>query len=76
MSEPNNIQSRIAAYLVALVGEFASTYSLNNKQAYRYLELHKGIDFAIDFYDVEHTLPFPDAVNDVAQYCRNNGGQL
>lgn len=71
-----NLTSHIASYIVALIGEFAETYSLSRQQAYRYLALHKGIDFAIDFYDVEHTLSFADAVSDIAQCCRNNGGKL
>lgn len=43
------------AYIIAVVSEFASAYSLNTQQAYRYLDRFKGIDFVDKFYNVEHT---------------------
>lgn len=64
------------AYIIAVVNEFAATFSLNSQQAYRYLDRFKGIDFVDRFYSVEHTQPFEDVVEDVALYCRNNGGML
>lgn len=64
------------AYIIAVVNEFAATFSLNSQQAYRYLNRFKGIDFVDRFYNVEHTQPFEDVVEDVALYCRNNGGML
>ena len=64
------------AYIIAVVNDFAAKYSLNPQQAYRYLSRFKGIDFVDDFYDVEHTLSFEDVVEDLALYCRKNGGAL
>lgn len=64
------------AYIIAVVNEFAAAFSLNSQQAYRYLDRFKGIDFVDRFYSVEHTQPFEDVVEDVALYCRNNGGML
>jgi len=64
------------AYIIAVVSEFAAKYSLNTQQAYRYLDRFKGIDFVDKFYQVEHTLPFEDVVDDLAVYCRKNGGAL
>ena len=49
---------------------------VTSQQAYRYLDRFKGIDFVDKFYNVEHTQPFEDVVEDLALYCRNNGGQL
>ena len=51
------------AYIIAVINEFASTHSLNNAQAYRYLERFKGLDFVNRFYNVEHTFSFEDVVN-------------
>ena len=42
-------------YLIALVSEFAATHHLSLQQAYLYLQQYKGLDFADEFYDVEHT---------------------
>ena len=64
------------AYIIAVVNEFAAKYSLNPQQAYRYLDRFKGIDFIDRFYNVEHTQSFEDVVDDLALYCRNNGGLL
>ena len=64
------------AYIIAVVNEFAAAFSLNSQQAYRYLDRFKGIDFVDQFYNVEHTQPFEDVVEDLALYCRKNGGAL
>lgn len=64
------------AYIIAVVSEFASAYSLNTQQAYRYLDRFKGIDFVDRFYNVEHTQTFEDVVEDLAVLCRKNGGAL
>ena len=62
------------AYIIAVINEFASTHSLNNAQAYRYLERFKGLDFVNRFYNVEHTFSFEDVVNDLTAYCHRKGG--
>lgn len=69
------IEDKIA-FIIAVVSEFAAAFSLNSQQAYRYLDRFKGIDFVDKFYNVEHTLSFNDVVQDLAIYCRKNGGGL
>ncbi len=64
------------AYIIAVVNEFAAAHALNSQQAYRYLDRFKGIDFVDKFYNVEHTQSFEDVVEDLALYCRKNGGAL
>lgn len=64
------------AYIIAVVNEFAARFSLNTQQAYRYLDRFKGIDFVDKFYNVEHTQSFDDVIDDLAMYCRKNGGAL
>lgn len=64
------------AYIIAVINEFASMHSLNNAQAYRYLERFKGLDFVNRFYNVEHTFSFEDVVNDLTAYCHRKGGAL
>ena len=64
------------AYIIAVVNEFAARFALNSQQAYRYLDRFKGIDFVDAFYNVEHTLPFDDVVDDLTVVCRKNGGAL
>ena len=64
------------AYIIAVVSEFAAWFALNSQQAYRYLDRFKGIEFVDRFYNVEHTQSFEDVVEDLAIYCRKNGGAL
>ena len=64
------------AYLIAVISEFASAHSLTNAQAYRYLDRFNGLDFISRFYNVEHTLPFEDVVEDLTAYCHRKGGAL
>ena len=71
----NSLEDKLA-YIIAVVNEFAAAFSLNPQQAYRYLDRFKGIDFVDKFYNVEHTQPFEDVVEDLALHCRNNGGAL
>ncbi|HBP09334.1 MAG TPA: hypothetical protein DD629_03690, partial [Treponema sp.] len=37
---------------------------------------HKALDFLTEFYDVEHTLSFADAVSDMTQICQKNGDKI
>ena len=71
----SELKKRIG-YTVACVSEFAERHGLTEKDAFLYLYEHKGMEFLRDFYDVEHTLGFADAVDDLATICRNNGGNL
>ena len=66
----------IIEYIIALVNEFAKRFGLTEKQAYRYIRVHKGIAFIEENYGVIHTLSFEDAVDGVALYCRRTGGEL
>ncbi|MGN1157041.1 MAG: DUF3791 domain-containing protein [Agathobacter sp.] len=64
------------SYIIAVISDFAERFSISNPQAYRYLARYKGIDFLQEFYEIEHTLSFDNVIDDVALYCRNNGGTL
>lgn len=63
-------------YIIALVTEFARAHNLRMQEAYLYLNQFKGLDFIEEFYDVEHTLPFDNVVEDVTIYCNRMGGYL
>ena len=63
-------------YIVACVSEFADRHGLTLPDAYLYLRKHTGIQFLQDFYDVEHTLSFEEAVDDLTKVCARNGGAL
>ncbi|MCI5994894.1 MAG: DUF3791 domain-containing protein [Blautia sp.] len=61
-------------YIVVCISEFANRYGMHMRDAYIYLNRFKGIEFLKEFYDVEHTLSFDDALDDLAAICRKNGG--
>ena len=42
------------------------------RDAYLYLSKYKGIDFLLEFYDVEHTLSFEDTIDDLTAICQKN----
>ena len=62
-------------YTVVCVNEFADRFKISAKDAFAYLYAHQGIAFIKENYDIEHTLSFEDAVDDLALVCRNNGGE-
>lgn len=63
-------------YIIVCISEFAGRYGMHMRDAYLYLTKYKGIEFLKEFYDVEHTLSFDDAIDDVASVCRKNGGMV
>jgi hypothetical protein len=69
-------QSNIIAYLVICVSEFAERFRLDPKAAYRFLAAHGGIAFLTEHYEIEHTLSLDDAIDDLENICRKNGGVL
>ena len=56
--------------------EFGRKYGLTMKQAFNYLSRFRGIDFINRHYDYAHTQSFTSIVNDVAEYCRRQGGAV
>ena len=67
---------RQVSYIIAVISDFAKRFGLSNPQAYRYLARYKGIDSLQEFYDVEHTLSFEDAINDLTLVSQQNGGKI
>lgn len=63
-------------YLMVFVKMFADRFGLSEKQAFNYLDRHKGFAFVKDHYEVMHTLDFDYAIDDVAEVCQFNGGRL
>ena len=63
-------------YVVACINEFSEATGLTVLQAYRYLAAHGGVDFLVEHYDVEHTLSFDDAVEDLKAVSMQSGGRI
>ena len=69
-------EKKTIAYIVACISEFARSTGLNTQEAFRYLSNHGGIDFLIEFYDVEHTLSLNEAVDDLKAVAQRAGGLI
>ena len=63
-------------YLMVFVKMFADRLGISEKQAFNYLDVHKGFSFVREHYDVIHTLDFDYAIDDVLEVCQMNGGRL
>lgn len=63
-------------YFVACVTEFAKAFGLDSKESFDYLDRHCGLDFLVSCYEAEHTVSFADAIQDLQQVCRRNGGSI
>ena len=63
-------------YLMVFVKMFADKFELNERQAFNYLDAHKGLVFVDKHYDAIHTMDFASAIKDVQEACQAHGGRL
>ena len=63
-------------YLNAVIRTFGDRFNLTVQQSFRYLYNFKGIQFLLEYYDVEHTLSIDDTVDALIKVCQKNGGEL
>ena len=49
-------------YTVSLVSDFSKKYSISTTQAFNYFDKFKAIDFINTHYNIAHTLPFSEMV--------------
>lgn len=69
-------EKSIIKYIVICINEFAKQCKLTSKDAYLYLKKYKGIEFLRECYEAEHTVSLNDAIEDLKQVCRRNGGNI
>ena len=63
-------------YLMVFVKMFADKFGLTERQAFNYLDAHKGLVFVDKHYDAIHTMDFAYAIQDVQEVCKAYGGRL
>ena len=63
-------------YLMIFVKMFADRFCLTERQAFNYLDAHKGFTFIDKHYDAIHTMDFAYAIQDVEEVCQAYGGRL
>jgi len=63
-------------FLTACIQAFGHRFSMTRQAAFRYLHEHKGLEFLIEFYDVEHLQSMDETIDDLLIICQKNGGTL
>lgn len=63
-------------FLTACIQAFGRRFAMTRQAAYRYLQQYKGLQFLIEFYDVEHLQSMDETIDDVLIICQKNGGTL
>ena len=63
-------------FLTACIQAFGKRFSMTRQAAFRYLHKHKGLEFLIEFYDVEHLQSIDETIDDLLIICQKNGGTL
>lgn len=72
----SNQEKKIIDYIVICINEFAKKNKITSQEAYSYLKQYKGIEFLKENYEAEHTISLDDAIEDLEQICKNNGGDI
>ncbi len=65
---------KILNYIIICIDEFAKQKDIKRSEAYNYLKKYKGLEFLNECYEAEHTVSLNDAIEDLIQICKGNGG--
>lgn len=63
-------------YTNLCIRKFAEHNNMSLDAAFTYLLTYGGMQYLVDFYDVEHTLPLEDTLNELKMTCRAAGGAV
>ncbi|MCF0216107.1 MAG: DUF3791 domain-containing protein [Fibrobacteraceae bacterium] len=63
-------------YTNLCIRKFSERFGLSLSEAFAYLYKFGGMKFLVEFYDIEHTLPIEDTVEELMQTCADAGGHI
>lgn len=63
-------------YTNLCVRKFAERKNLSLEKAFAYLLNYGGMKYLVDFYDIEHTLPIEDTIDELTLTCQAAGGTI
>lgn len=69
-------EEKVLNYVIICIDEFAKQKKISRQEAYNYLKKYKGLEFLNECYEAEHTVSLNDAVEDLTQVCKGNGGNI
>lgn len=69
-------EKTIINYIVICISEFAKQKLISTKEAYNYLKEYNGLEFLNECYEAEHTVSLNDAIDDLTEICKKNGGTI
>ena len=69
-------EEKVLNYIIICIDEFAKQKKISRQEAYNYLKKYKGLEFLNECYEAEHTVSLNDAVEDLIQVCKGNGGNI
>ncbi|MBO5005172.1 MAG: DUF3791 domain-containing protein [Clostridia bacterium] len=72
----SNKEEKILNYLVICIDEFAKQKVISRSESYSYLKKYKGLEFLNECYEAEHTVSLNDAIEDLTEICKRNGGTI
>lgn len=72
----SNREEKILNYIVICIDEFAKQKAISRSEAYSYLKKYKGLEFLNECYEAEHTVSLNDAIEDLTEICKGNGGTI
>ena len=64
------------AYIIALIAEFARRYGITDAEAALYMNRYHATALCDKHYGIMHTLSFAENIDNIAEYCRRQGGEL
>ena len=57
-------------FLTACIQAFGKRFDMTRQAAYRYLREHRGLEFLIEFYDVEHLQSMDETIDDAIRMAQ------
>lgn len=69
-------REKVTEFIVLVVREFAKEKNMFAPEAYNYLSKYKGIEYLEKHYEYEHTLAFPEIIDNLSEVCTGNGGDI
>lgn len=63
-------------YTNLCIRKFAERNGMSLDAAFTYLLTYGGMQYLVNFYDVEHTLPIEDTIDELILTCKAAGGAI